>query len=91
MFTDASSFCITIDDSLNRWLVPLVTLARTPEIQRLQPPDIAIAALTELNIRTQMGNVRATVAGKKVEVHGWIYDLATGILSDLDAPRRLKK
>ena len=47
--------------------------------------------LVELNVMYQVMNVchttivqNAWAKGKKVVVHGWVYDIATGLLKDLD-------
>ena len=71
-------------DPLGRWLAPLTELARG------LGPDGDLTALVEANVRMQVENLaqsdvlqRAWAAGKDVQVHGWVYDLATGRLRDL--------
>lgn len=60
------------------------------EIQRLEDETAQINRLCELNVREQVANVTATTivqnawhAGKKLEIHGWIYGLEDGLLRDL--------
>jgi carbonic anhydrase len=54
-----------------------------------QPTQVArVRRLCELNVVVQCVHVREspvqrTSAGEKVRVHGWIYDLADGLLRDL--------
>ena len=69
---------------LGRWLGPLTELARG------LGPDGDLTALVEANVRMQVENLaqsdvlqRAWAAGKDVQVHGGVYDLATGRLRDL--------
>ena len=72
------------ESALARWLAPLTELARS------LGPDGDLTALVEANVRMQVENLaqsdvlqRAWAAGKDVQVHGWVYDLATGRLRDL--------
>lgn len=73
---------------INRWLAPLVDLAVC-----LQPPDggsLQPLTLVEANVRRQVENLHKTetikkskLAGKKVKVYGWVYEVGTGELRDL--------
>ena len=81
---------------LSRWLNPLTDLAR--EQQQLSVADVdvedrekAIRALIEKNVVIQVRNVAKTSIvkeawkkGRDVHVHGWVYELETGRLRDLE-------
>ncbi|KAH9915940.1 carbonic anhydrase [Epithele typhae] len=71
---------------LDRWLAPLVALARAH-------PGGDLTALVEANVRAQVDEVVksdvvteawAKDEPKGLEVHGWVYELETGRLRDLD-------
>lgn len=83
---------------LTRWLTPLIELAsKQPTFQPCieTPPSDVLTTLSEANIRTQVANIVETDVirsswtaaqggnGKRVYVHGWIYDLGSGRLKDL--------
>ena len=58
------------------------------EIERELTPTAQIRRLCELNVATQVVHVREspvlqTTGGREVRVHGWIYDVADGLLRDL--------
>jgi carbonic anhydrase len=60
------------------------------EISALDDPDQQLDRLCELNVTVQVRNVAKTSivqhawrTGRKLSVHGWIYDLKDGILHDL--------
>ncbi|KAG5637135.1 hypothetical protein H0H81_005664 [Sphagnurus paluster] len=80
-------------DPLNRWLEPLtrhaasLNLSNTPKAQ-------ALPIIVDENVKRQVENlsktrtlVNAWAANKKVWVHGWVYDLATGRLRDLNVTK----
>ncbi len=61
------------------------------EIDALQDEDKKLQMLCEKNVVEQVANVCHTTvvqeawrAGRALSVHGWIYDIADGILNDLD-------
>ena len=67
---------------LERWLAPLVEIAKNTEGD--------LTALVEANVRAQVANLvksaviqGAWAGGRDVQVHGWIYELETGKLRDL--------
>ncbi|KAG1720139.1 carbonic anhydrase [Suillus lakei] len=69
---------------LMRWLTPLIELVRTLDLSGL-PENDAVDKVVEANVFRQVHNicksesiVTAWAVGKKVSVHGWVYDLATG-------------
>jgi len=80
------------ESPLDRWLTPLTELARSLNL----PPDrdAAISVLIEENVKEQVKTVcqaepiqsswKPQEKGKPVSVHGWIYDIATGRIKDLN-------
>ncbi|KAF9644965.1 carbonic anhydrase [Thelephora ganbajun] len=78
---------------LLRWLEPLTNLARSLSVNLL-PSTEAISLLVTENVKQQVQNVietetikEAWARGEDVRIHGWVYDLSTGILSDLGITR----
>ncbi|KAG2136119.1 carbonic anhydrase [Suillus bovinus] len=76
-------------DPLTRWLIPLIQLVRTLDLDGL-PENEAVEKVIEANIYKQVENiclsepiVTAWAAGNDVSVHGWLYDLATGRIREL--------
>ena len=75
---------------LLRWLTPLVNLARSLKVDSLEEAE-AVSLLVKENVRRQVKNVAETETIKKawargdhVQIHGWMYELSTGNLSDLE-------
>jgi len=75
--------------SLERWLSPLVTIARELNLGSLPPPE-ALSILVKENVKRQVQNLTETDTikeawgrGEDVSIHGLLYDLSTGLLSDL--------
>ncbi|KAH9838405.1 carbonic anhydrase [Rhodofomes roseus] len=67
---------------LDRWLAPLVTIAKET--------GHGPAELVEANVRAGVANIVASdvmksawVQGKDVQVHGWVYEIEKGRLKDL--------
>jgi len=61
------------------------------QLGQLSDPDEKYKRLVELNVLHQVMNIchttivqNAWAAGKRLAVHGWIYDLSNGLLKDLD-------
>lgn len=81
------------DASLNKWLAPLTTLAY--EMSLSEGPK-GLRALVDENVRAQVANLAKAetitqsktkgkgIPGQGVWVHGWIYELETGKLVDLN-------
>ena len=72
------------DSPLKRWLGPLTDLARAL-------PEVDLTVLAEENVKMGVNNLaacdiikRAWAAGKDVKVHGWLYELESGRLRDLN-------
>ncbi|KAI0036324.1 carbonic anhydrase [Vararia minispora EC-137] len=77
-------------DSLTRWLAPLTALALSLGIGNVQPPKDAITLLVEENVKAQVANTDASAAvkkareeGRRVWIHGLVYDVGSGKLRDL--------
>ncbi|CAL1698653.1 unnamed protein product [Somion occarium] len=71
--------------SLDRWLIPLINLART-----LPPDEATVNVLVRKNIWQQVENMansnpvqRNWRNGGNVSIHGWIYQLDNGYLTEL--------
>ncbi|KAG2140022.1 carbonic anhydrase, partial [Suillus cothurnatus] len=77
------------NNPIERWLIPLIELVRTLDLSGLDENE-ALDIVTKANINKQVENicnsepiVTAWAAGKRVSVHGWEYDLATGRIREL--------
>lgn len=83
-------------EAIQQWLGPIRALAvanlRTSKIHVKEDdnPDKECRTLVEQNVCAQVSNVasssviqKAWRQGKKVTVHGWVYDIATGRIEDL--------
>ncbi|KLO16579.1 carbonic anhydrase [Schizopora paradoxa] len=68
--------------NLVKWLGPLVALVE-------QHPGSTEDEICELNVKAQMKNVKDALnlidCAKNVRVHGWVYELHSGLLRDLEA------
>ena len=80
---------------LNGWLREIRDVYRLyrHELDAIEDPDARYKRLVELNIHEQCVNVIKTAVVQKqyVEtgyptVHGWVYDVANGLLRDLEIP-----
>jgi len=85
------------DSDLNRWLEPLTRIATSLPLSSL-PKDEALQLVVEANVKTQVEKLansevirnawtQGTPKGQKVWIHGWVYDLSTGLLRDLNISR----
>jgi carbonic anhydrase len=79
---------------LNNWLYGVSELSRKhkPRLDALGDRERRIDALCELNVLEQVRNIcRSSVVlqawrrGQQFAVHAWIYDIAHGLLHDLEA------
>lgn len=77
---------------IDNWLRHIKDVYRLyhEELDGLEP-EARFRRLVELNVREQVHNLGKTsvvqdawARGKKVHVHGWVYDVADGLLRDLD-------
>lgn len=89
------------DDPIVTWLTPLTNLAREldygvdPNFHEEHPlPSVTL--LTDENVKLQVNNLVSTfpkgdaVGGveQAVWVHGWVYDVETGRLRDLEVTKK---
>jgi carbonic anhydrase len=77
------------DASLARWLTPLINLAAKSATSKNQTEGVRY--LVDENVKMGVENLKkidviqnAWAAGKKLYVHGWVYELETGHLHDLN-------
>ena len=79
---------------LNNWLYGVAELSRKhkAKLDALADRPHRIDALCELNVLEQVRNVcrspivlQAWRRGQEISVHAWIYDIASGLLHDLEA------
>ncbi|KAI6005373.1 carbonic anhydrase [Pisolithus marmoratus] len=92
---------VSPDTPLGRWLAPLINLVTTLDLKTL-PAETHLDAIVEANVKRQVENVCATDVIKgvwaaatgdeskeksQVWVHGWVYDVASGRLKDLNVSR----
>lgn len=61
------------------------------ELERISDTELKYKRLVELNVLYQVMNVSHTTIvqdawakKKKLSIHGWVYDISTGLLKDLD-------
>ena len=79
------------DNPLFRWLAPLTDLARSLKVDSLDEAE-ALPLLVRENVRQQLKNLAETDTIKNalkrgdVQIHGWLYELSSGKLSDLGMP-----
>jgi carbonic anhydrase len=86
---------------VDHWLHPVRELAHEHRhaLDGLADPHARLNRLCELNVMRQVRNVAADVflqdawgRGQEVSVHGWIYSIANGLITDLNVtvngPRR---
>jgi carbonic anhydrase len=80
---------------LNGWLREIRDVYRLyqEELDAIEDQDARYRRLVELNIQEQCVNVIKTAVVQKTylrtghpTVHGWVYDLANGLLHDLEIP-----
>ncbi|KAJ3511056.1 hypothetical protein NLJ89_g4316 [Agrocybe chaxingu] len=85
------------DNPINKWLQQLTKLAFSLGISTA-PKDEALSLLIEENVKGQVENLsklevirdawqNAEAQGKELWIHGWVYEIETGLLSDLNISR----
>jgi carbonic anhydrase len=88
-----AAFGGSLKPPLEGWIDHLrqVREAHRSELDALPGSDAQWRRLCELNVAAQVASVCSTevvsgawARGKRLVVHGWIYDLADGLLRDLD-------
>ena len=88
---------LPVDSALNRWLEPLTRIAAGLQLSSI-PHAEALPIVVEENVKAQVENLANTITigdawtkgtkkGQEVWIHGWVYDLATGLLRDLNISR----
>lgn len=67
-------------ESLHHWLAALTKLARD---NHSSSHPITVPVLVKKNVELQVENLKnmQVVKDSKVQVHGWIYNLSTGVLN----------
>jgi carbonic anhydrase len=77
---------------VDHWLHPIreVEQLHRRELDAFEDPSARLNRLCELNVIRQAGNVASDVfvqdawdSGAKLCVHGWVYSLASGLITDL--------
>ncbi|KAF9482796.1 carbonic anhydrase [Pholiota conissans] len=85
------------ESALNRWLEPLTRLAASLHLSSI-PHAEALPVVVEENVKIQVEHLantqtitdawtKGTRKGQSVWIHGWVYDLHTGRLRDLNISR----
>jgi carbonic anhydrase len=78
---------------VDHWLHPIreVAAEHKAELDAIADPHKRNDRLCELNVMRQVKNVAsdlfvqdAWARGQSLQVHGWVYSLATGLVNDLD-------
>ncbi len=81
---------------VDHWLRHVSELAdlHQRELEDLPDPGSRIRRLTELNVEAQVAHIAATLAvqdawqrGQTLSIHGWVYDIADGVIRDLGVSR----
>jgi carbonic anhydrase len=77
---------------IDEWLghIKAVETTHADELARLPTEQARFDRLVELNVQTQIDNLARTASiqkmwaeGKQPSLHGWVFDLRTGILKDV--------
>ncbi|MDP1800963.1 MAG: carbonate dehydratase [Bacteroidota bacterium] len=78
---------------VDNWLrnIKDVYFKHKEELDKISDEDRRTDRLTELNVMEQVRNLAKTMivqnawhAGKKIEIHGWVYGLNNGLISELN-------
>ena len=78
---------------IDTWLLAIKDLYQRhrKELEAIDDPEARLDRLCELNVHQQVANICATTIvqdawsrGQSLAVHGWIYNLADGLLEDLN-------
>ncbi|KAJ7455688.1 carbonic anhydrase [Mycena galericulata] len=75
--------------TLNRWLLPLVELSKELKLDQIEDKATAVPILTEenvLNISNHQSVQDAWAAGRKLQIHGWLFQMETAVLVDVAGP-----
>ncbi|CAA7271569.1 unnamed protein product [Cyclocybe aegerita] len=85
---------LPVESALNRWLEPFTRHVASLKLSST-PHAEALPVVVEENVKRQVENLAKTITiseawnkgtrkGQDVWIHGWVYDLATGKLKDLE-------
>eukprot|EP00455_Lapot_gusevi_P045057 TRINITY_DN5725_c0_g2_i1.p1 TRINITY_DN5725_c0_g2~~TRINITY_DN5725_c0_g2_i1.p1 ORF type:complete len:273 (-),score=38.28 TRINITY_DN5725_c0_g2_i1:79-897(-) len=78
---------------IDKWLSGIKDVARLhrTELDSIADPEMKFRRLVELNVREQVTNLcktdivqKAWAAGANLEVHGWVYDIFTGLIKEVE-------
>lgn len=81
--------------AVTSWLRNAAVVRDAVEATRpgLEGPE-AVQALVEQNVRVQLANLRthpavaSRIAGRSIEIHGWVYDIGAGTIGVFDPEER---
>ena len=80
------------DRIVDHWLRHVRDIAKfyREELEEIEDPALRVRRLCELNVATQVVHVQESPVtvelrekGQDIRVHGWIYDVADGLLRDI--------
>ncbi|KAH7882110.1 carbonic anhydrase [Phlebopus sp. FC_14] len=83
------------DSALNRWLTPLTNLVGQLDLSNKSASE-ALDLIVEENVKLQVDNICKTepikaawtrIDGRQLWVHGWVYDLGSGRIKNLNISR----
>jgi len=78
---------------LNRWILNIRDVYRLHKetLDQIRNPEDQLNLLIELNVKEQVTNLAETAIiqsawdkGQACTIHGWVYDMQSGVLKDLD-------
>jgi carbonic anhydrase len=77
---------------IDKWLRNIVDVYRhyRKDLDAIADPEVRHKLLVECNVREQVYNLAMTpiiqraMANSSLQIHGWVYDLKTGAINDLD-------
>ncbi len=79
---------------IDHWLHPIRELYEKEEVNKIPDAEERTKRLVELNVLHQVTNICQTTVvqnaweqKQKLAIHGWIYDLSTGLLKDLNCSK----
>lgn len=81
------------DSYIEKWLSGLANLCHEKEhlLNQKQTREEKLALLTELNVQQQVEGLAevdivkaAWARGQQLEIHGWVFDIPSGLLKDLN-------
>lgn len=79
---------------IDQWIRPInqLSLDYREKLEAIEDRGERLKALVKLNVKAQVLNLarmpvvqKAWRGGQELTIHGWLFDLSTGLLADLDA------